>query len=62
MCNRQSGDAANVNSVPNPFAAVAGTARGIASDVIAISLNKYKVPVEPRLMPYVCAKGLSLYC
>lgn len=51
-----------MNSVPNPFVTVAGTAGGIASDVIAISLNKYKVPFEPRLMPYVCEKGLSSYC
>jgi hypothetical protein len=52
----------DIYSVPNPFVTVPGIIRGTALGLIAIGLNEYRVPVEPRLMPYVCEMGLSTYC
>jgi hypothetical protein len=49
-------------SVPNPFETVPGVIKQIALDAISVVAYAGKVPVEPLLMPYVCAKGASGYC
>jgi len=53
---------ADCSSIPNPFETVPGVIKQIALDAISVVAYAPKVPVEPLLMPYVCAKGASGYC